>query len=372
MTTVQASVLEQTSTDMRDDMQHVTPCSDTDVVQPSYSPLLVFKAFLLIYYYVLILPLHVVSTLSSSLRASLMAVAVVWCPMVFSSHRLLIRLLQAVLLRFYGYWMCRGYVHDSLVTHRFGPSVSFAGGGMLWPYYLGVAHHIFTHYDISKIKIFASSGGCFGAVPLAMGWDPYVWCKRDWPKCVAHYDSRTLGPLCDALEFYRDLWDQYLPEDAHLRASGRLHLSITLFPSFVNRVVTDFATRADLIECICASTCLPLVFLRTFPRTSLGLAVDGGLTNDQPVMDRYTVTCSVLNEQAQIYPSTRFSPLDLLRAPTIEAAFATADRAAAEAASSGVFEARHEWKDLKRPCPTSCSCVSATTAKLTTASGCNS
>jgi len=50
--------------------------------------------------------------------------------------------------------------------HPIVRSVSFAGGGMLWCYYLGVGHFLFENFDISKIKFLASSGGSFAAVPV--------------------------------------------------------------------------------------------------------------------------------------------------------------------------------------------------------------
>ena len=42
---------------------------------------------------------------------------------------------------------------------------------------IGVGHYVFENYDIHSIKFLASSSGCFAAVPLACGFDPYEWCK---------------------------------------------------------------------------------------------------------------------------------------------------------------------------------------------------
>ena len=54
------------------------------------------------------------------------------------------------------------------------PSVSFLGGGHLWSFAIGVGHHLFENYDMRDTKLLASSCGCFAAVPLACGLDPYV------------------------------------------------------------------------------------------------------------------------------------------------------------------------------------------------------
>ena len=98
----------------------------------------------------------------------------------------------------------------------------------------------------------------------------YEWCRRDWATCLAHFGARRCGMFFDSSAFYTQLWDAYLPADAHTRASGRLFISITLFPSFQNRVVSQFATRAELIACIVATSCFPIVFVRDMPTTSFG------------------------------------------------------------------------------------------------------
>lgn len=141
----------------------------------------------------------------------------------------------------------------------------------------------------------------------------------------------------DSKEFYRVLWESYLPEDAHIRATNRLYLSITLFPSFTNKVVHRYHSRDELINCIIASTCLPLVFLRDIPRTRYGLAIDAGFTNDQPCINRDTVTVSVLNQQADIRPSSPYGVLDLLRIPSLTEAFTEARKAERDAAASSVW-----------------------------------
>ena len=103
---------------------------------------------------------------------------------------------------------------------------------------IGVGHYIYENYDINSIKFLASSSGNFAAVPLACGLDPYDWCRKDWSKCIEHFESRRwLGCLYDTKHFYYNLWNEYLPEDAHIRCSGRLYISVTLFPSMKNRVI---------------------------------------------------------------------------------------------------------------------------------------
>ncbi len=113
---------------------------------------------------------------------------------------------------------------------------------------IGVGHFIYENFDIDNIIFLASSSGCFAAVPLACGLDPYAWCHRDWAKCMTHFDSRFLGCLCDSKHFYYDLWDDYLPADAHERCSGRLFISVTQFPSMRNKVIRFVIPYIDPIQ----------------------------------------------------------------------------------------------------------------------------
>jgi hypothetical protein len=183
-------------------------------------------------------------------------------------------------------------------------------GGQLWMFAIGVGHYVYEHFDIDRIKFLASSSGTFAAVPLACGLDPYDWCRRDWAKCIEHFESRgALGCLYDTKHFYYNLWDEYLPKDAHVRCSGRLFISVTMFPSMKNRVVrygpgdscepwwvyfvlfpacpsriylewlvdshmnvvvlvvwnSQFNSREELIWTIVGSICLPYVFIADFP-----------------------------------------------------------------------------------------------------------
>jgi len=179
-------------------------------------------------------------------------------------------------------------------------------GGQLWMFAIGVGHYVFETFDINKITFLASSCGCYAAVPLACGLDPYEWCKRDWGKCMRHFTSRgLLGCFFDSKEFYFELWNDYLPDEAHILCSGRLFISVTIFPSLQNRVISNFPTRVDLINAIVASMCLPFVFIRDFPvacSPDIGLCIDGGFSNDSPCLDSYTITVSALHKEADIQP----------------------------------------------------------------------
>lgn len=132
----------------------------------------------------------------------------------------------------------RSHLPKYRTPSKFSPSICFMGGGQLWMFAIGVGHYVYENFDITHVKFLASSCGTFAAVPLACGLDPYDWCRKDWAKCITHFNSRSIfGCLCDSKYFYYNLWNEYLPDDAHIKCSGKLFISVTLFPSLKNRVI---------------------------------------------------------------------------------------------------------------------------------------
>lgn len=63
--------------------------------------------------------------------------------------------------------------------------------------------------------------------------------------------SQPLGPLhpsFDLLQMVKDSLRTSLPQDAHVRVSGRLGVSLTRVPDGKNVLVSDFQSREELIE----------------------------------------------------------------------------------------------------------------------------
>jgi len=303
--------------------------------------------------------------------------------------------LENLILTRYTETVRRSHLPKHRTPLKFAPSICFMGGGQLWMFALGVGHYVYENFDINSIKFFASSCGTFVAVPLACGLDPYDWCRRDWSKCIAHFESRgILGCLCDSKYFYYNLWNDYLPEDAHIRCSGRLFISVTLFPSMKNRVISQFNSREELIWAVVGSICVPFVFIRDFPikcGEDIGYVIDGGFSNDSPCLDSYTITVSALHREADIKPldysyitntasvsgsknrvlkddvspdvtadmpldvensaaykyKIRITSLDIVRVPKYERVWEVAGIGLESAAKCVDFQ-RHEWESIRR------------------------
>ena len=63
--------------------------------------------------------------------------------------------------------------------------------------------------------------------------------------------SRALGPLhprFNMVMYLRDGLEEFLPEDAHVISTGRLHVSLTRVSDRKNVIINQFDTREDLIQ----------------------------------------------------------------------------------------------------------------------------
>lgn len=137
--------------------------------------------------------------------------------------------------------------------------------------------------NLPKYIAGASAGAMLAAVLLTAKpslqtlWDIFIRSAYD---CSFY----TLGPLSRNIimqQYLRDVL-QELPEDAHLMLSGRLFVSITHLRSYRNRIISEWPTREDLIECLLCSCYLPIFSGEGVPRFRGELYIDGGFTNNQP------------------------------------------------------------------------------------------
>jgi hypothetical protein len=80
-----------------------------------------------------------------------------------------------------------------------------------------------------------------------------------------------------------------MPEDAHIRCSGKVFVSITVVDlskgpgALTNKIVSQFASRDDLMDACMASSCIPYVSDDGIGRRFRGeYVLDGGVINNVP------------------------------------------------------------------------------------------
>eukprot|EP00092_Neocalanus_flemingeri_P107954 GFUD01138578.1.p1 GENE.GFUD01138578.1~~GFUD01138578.1.p1 ORF type:complete len:623 (-),score=105.53 GFUD01138578.1:90-1769(-) len=119
----------------------------------------------------------------------------------------------------------------------------------------------------------------------------------------------SLGPFSpsfDANKWIRETLDKLLPDDIHLKVNGRLHISLTKVYDGKNLLVTEFSSKEEIIEVVVASSFIPL-FSGMFPPKYRGIRVmDGGYTDNLPILDEQTITVSPFCGSADICPQDEY------------------------------------------------------------------
>uniref|UniRef100_A0A3B3YZ16 PNPLA domain-containing protein n=1 Tax=Poecilia mexicana TaxID=48701 RepID=A0A3B3YZ16_9TELE len=159
-------------------------------------------------------------------------------------------------------------------------SISFAGCGFMGIYYVGVISCIlerFPRFIRDASKIYGASAGALMAAIITLGIP-----LGEWGFSAAR--KHKLGPLHPAynlLQLVQESLLEKLPEDAHLRVSGKLSLSLTRVSDGRNLLVSQFDSREELIQALICSCFVPL-YCGVVPFNPSQYYVDGAVSDNLP------------------------------------------------------------------------------------------
>lgn len=162
------------------------------------------------------------------------------------------------------------------------PGFSFSAAGLLFPYHLGVSQCLIEHKCITeKTPLSGSSAGALVSAVIASGLsmeDAMLATKELASDCRQNGTAFRLGMVL------RRSLEKCLPEDAHIRSSGRIRVAITqVFRSPKALLVEDFLSKEDLIDALITSCFIPgYVAPRPVALYRNRLCIDGGLTSFMP------------------------------------------------------------------------------------------
>ncbi|XP_031587673.1 patatin-like phospholipase domain-containing protein 2 isoform X1 [Oreochromis aureus] len=187
-------------------------------------------------------------------------------------------------------------------------NISFAGCGFRSIYYVGALSCILERAPQlvhGASKICGSSSGCLVAAALTVG-IPIEQLCADILTIAKEARKHILGvfhPTFSLLRTVRDSLLEKLPEDAHLRASGRLCVSLTRIADGKNVLVSEFASREELIQVLMCSCFFP-VYCGFIPPSYRGMRyMDGALSNMMPLSEqRNTITMAPFSGESDICP----------------------------------------------------------------------
>uniref|UniRef100_A0A0N5AXA8 PNPLA domain-containing protein n=1 Tax=Syphacia muris TaxID=451379 RepID=A0A0N5AXA8_9BILA len=184
-------------------------------------------------------------------------------------------------------------------------NLSFAGCGFLGVYHAGVIAAIREYAPQLRFShMSAASAGSIAAASLM--------CDVDVSKAISSFlkiikeaRSRALGALHPSFNLIDEVakcLDATLPDNAHQICSGRLSISLTREKDHCNVVVSEFESKAELIQAISCSCFIPYYCGRKFPSYRGKRYFDGGWSDNQPLFDEDTVTISPFSGESDICP----------------------------------------------------------------------
>ncbi|KAJ8754899.1 hypothetical protein K2173_015411 [Erythroxylum novogranatense] len=162
------------------------------------------------------------------------------------------------------------------------PGFSFSAAGLLFPYHLGVAQCLIEMGYIKETTPLAgSSAGAIVCAVIASGASMQEALKAT--KVLAD-DCRLKGTAFRLGAVLRDVLENFLPDDAHLRCNGRVRVAVTQILWKPRGLLVDqFDSKEDLINAVFTSSFIP-GYLAPRPATVFRnrLCIDGGLTLFMP------------------------------------------------------------------------------------------
>ncbi|CAG9856648.1 unnamed protein product [Phyllotreta striolata] len=191
-------------------------------------------------------------------------------------------------------------------------NLSFAGCGFLGIYHVGVAccfRKYAPHLLLDKIS--GASAGAIAACCLICDL-PIGDMTSDVLRVCTEARSRSLGAFSPSFNIHRLLLEnleKFLPEDAHVRCTGKLHVSLTRMHDGKNVVMSQFDSREELIQALLASAFIP-IFSGLIPPKFKGVRyMDGGYSDNLPTLDENTITVSPFCGESDICPRDDSSQL---------------------------------------------------------------
>ena len=185
------------------------------------------------------------------------------------------------------------------------PVISFAGCGFVGIYHVGVstclqlfAPHLLRH------KVGGSSAGAMCALALLCDL-PLVDIARNVVMLAFKAKENMMGsfsPSFSVHEHIKAVFESLLPENVADIVSGKLFVSMTQLRNKKNLLVSEFRDKKDVIEAVCASSFVPLMSGFMFPKFRGQFALDGGYSDNLPILGGRTITVCPFTGDAAICP----------------------------------------------------------------------
>ena len=191
----------------------------------------------------------------------------------------------------------------------FSSSVAFSGCGTLNFYQTGVAAALQEYGIDPSTRFSGASAGSGLSVLLAQG-TPAEQIAQVAIDILRPYQYRNiLSNPTILFEFADRFLEHFITENTLEKIGDRVFVSITTLNPLQNLLVNEFHHTDDLCRAIRASCHLPSFRKRSVLFRGYS-CIDGGFTNNNPILDQNTLRVSpfFFEPQVDIYPSTFVMP----------------------------------------------------------------
>jgi predicted acylesterase/phospholipase RssA len=176
--------------------------------------------------------------------------------------------------------------------------ITLAGsGGGVYHYLFGVMAVVERHCDLSDVLYAGTSGGALVGMFSAAGFSMQEAFENVNLRFLKDVRKHWTGSFLRWNKIARRHMLASLPADTYAAVSDRLHVSLTTFPRFKNRIVSAWTDNADLVDCVIGSCFFPMNDTRLWYSFRGERYWDGSFSNNVPVVlppDRVpSVTISV-------------------------------------------------------------------------------
>ncbi|XP_054438552.1 patatin-like phospholipase domain-containing protein 5 [Pteronotus mesoamericanus] len=189
-------------------------------------------------------------------------------------------------------------------------SLSFSGSGFLGLYHVGATHCLRERAPRllqGARRFYGSSSGALSALCIILGLPVDACCSYllDMVKGTERLSLGVFHPAFAPIEYIRQKLEHIVPDNIHILASQRLGISITRWPDGHNFIVTDFASREEVIQALICSLYFPFYCGMIPPEFRGERYIDGALSNNLPFADcPSTITVSAFPGTVDICPQS--------------------------------------------------------------------
>ena len=202
---------------------------------------------------------------------------------------------------------------ESLCGHEHNLHFSFAGGAILSFFNVGITRYILKKYDRNDVsRVYGISGGALcGLWFLAthdsknfdLVTDTYV---KEWEAKVAREGGKVA--LQRSLRYHRSLLWRFLPNDAYIRCSGKLHIALTRARTGKLETISEFHSQKHLIDTVIAAMSIPFVNTWRPVRVDKKWYLDAGMITNQITCCSEVICCSPFPQLFSFWKKPEFVP----------------------------------------------------------------